>query len=786
MAEAQSQVQLETSTYELIQRRLRKHGETLRHRMDQLNQKRKDVFGSVEFQLIATDRITTENNCTPRDMVSISDQFIFGYNVHIGLRTEMKLKDVFAVYRFEASDHSFHQESLDLLDHPQFQEDFYNLYKYYKDTVFAKFAVIGPNLFMVFQVGRSTQDIKTFKWAMSDEGLIYLGNRFDHEFKYPDQHEFRWTRASRDMQRRGVHPHISILDKVFVETVGGDLTIKVEDNTDSGQGIYAEPVDHPDQTLDDAEYYYADLGSLVVLKIRPYQEKQYRYLIFNGKMNEVLRVDSIEEACVLLPDDQGIIFSNGYYLQTGEYKLFDKITSDLHFEKRISSSNGEDFLYIFYNQQVGIYVLLPYNIVAQAVDTPIICSGFSIFPDGELCYFRAEDRPGRHHVVQVWQTPYGESLITADTTEDSWLAKVGNKDLVRGMAECNEMLTLLNKEDSYGNLYVDLVKKSTDVLDSYYWIGNEEAFKLNEPLKEIKETAASAIDEFEKVRKIRENTRKALEAAVDKTQELMDKIRRHKAKDIDTFVHYLAALRALRGEWIGLKDLRYIDMVEVEKSEAQVAEQSEKLSHETVAFLLDEHALQPYFAKVDQAKATIEQVTKVTEGKEAENQIQNIGSELELLIDIVSNLNIEDATQTTRIIDNISGIYGQLNGLRANLKKRIKELQGTEATAEFNAQLKLLSQGLINYLDLCDTPEKCDEYLTKLMIQVEELEGKFSDYEEFVDQIGEQREEIYNAFETRRLSLVESRNKRANALAAAADRILKGIQNRLSRFEEVN
>ena len=53
------------------------------------------------------------------------------------------------------------------------------------------------------------------------------------------------------------------------------------------------------------------------------------------------------------------------------------------------------------------------------------------------------------------------------------------------MAECNEMLTLLNKEDSYGNLYVDLVRKATDVLDSYYWIGNKEAFQLNEPLKEI-------------------------------------------------------------------------------------------------------------------------------------------------------------------------------------------------------------------------------------------------------------------------------------------------------------
>ena len=97
-----------------------------------------------------------------------------------------------------------------------------------------------------------------------------------------------------------------------------------------------------------------------------------------------------------------------------------------------------------------------------------------------------------------------------------------------------------------------------------------------------------------------------------------------------------------------------------------------------------------------------------------EEQIDGIGKELQLLIDIVSNLNIEDATQTTRIIDNISGMYAQLNQVKAALKKKRKALMGNEAIAEFNAQLKLLDQGLINYLDLADSPEKCDEYLTKL------------------------------------------------------------------------
>ena len=179
-------------------------------------------------------------------------------------------------------------------------------------------------------------------------------------------------------------------------------------------------------------------------------------------------------------------------------------------------------------------------------------------------------------------------------------------------------------------------------------------------------------------------------------------------------------------------------------------------------------------------------VATAMEGKEREQQIETTAKELEMLIEIVSNLKIEDTTHTTRIIDNISTMYARLNQVKASLKKKQKSLLGNEAIAEFNAQLKLLDQGIINYLDISDTPQKCDEYLTKLMVQLEELEGKFVEFEEFILKITDKREEIYTAFETKKNSLTEARNNRTTALQNAANRILNGIENRVKSITDLN
>ena len=783
-APAESTVTLEGGTYEILQNRLRKQGDELNVLLEKVNQARKEVFGTIDTRLIATERVTTEHNCVPYDMVPLGSYFIFGYNVHLGLKSETDLSDVFSIYQYK--DNSFHPLSLQLIENAEFIADFKKLYKYYKHTHFSRFTLIGPYLYMIFRIGKSASDIKTFKWAIQGESLQYVDNRSDHEVVFPPQQEFSWKRASRDDHREGSFPHVSIQDKIFVETLHGDLTIKVEDNTDSGHGIYREEVEDKDQTLDDAEIYYAILGNIILLKIRPYQEKDFRYIVYNTKVQEARRMDAIQNSCLLLPDDQGIIFSDGYYLQTGEYKQFESRQDHMLFEKKISSPNGEDFLYVFYNQKTGLYLLLPYNLIEQTVKTPIVCHGFAIFDNGELCYFNADAEPQKHHAIRIWQTPFVGPNFKLERNNDSYLYKIGNKDIVRAMAECHELLTLIRKGDNYQNLYVDLQRLTTDILDTYHWLDNPEAFQLIAPLKIIRETASSAIEEYEKVKNIRKSTQEKVSEVTSAVDMLIGKIKKEQPSHINDYVQMLARLRELTGEVLSLKDLRYVDVQQVETYEQKLAEFTRKTSDACVQFLLREDALAPYHQQIGTLETAVADVNKVMAAKALDEEIDQTSTGLEMLIEIVSNLEIEDATETTRIIDNISAIFSELNRVKASLKSKKKALLSKEGKAEFAAQSKLISQALINYLDVSDTPEKCDEYLTKLMVQLEELEGKFAEFDEFLEEIGTQREEIYNSFEAKKVHLIEQKNKRANVLLQSADRIIKAIQNRTARFETVS
>ncbi len=815
---------LDSGTYEIIQSRLLKQKNDLQKRLAALNEERKKVFGSLETQLIANDRVNTEHNCIARDIVTIGKYSIFGYNVHFGLRTEVVLSDVFSVYEFGAGAGSgasqapskqasaagsengkenegasvapqrgrdasqaslrFRESAtgLEIINNPTFQTDFQNLYKYYRNTIFSRFAIMGNYLHMVFQLSDSVTDVKSFKWLIDGDTLSYIDNRSEHEVRFPAQYGFNWKEAGRDDQRYGEHAHVSIAEKVFVETIGGDLTIKIEDNTDDGQGIYREEVEHRDQTLDDGQYRYADLGNLVVMEIKPFQEAP-RYFVYNHKIKEVEKIDSIAQAAVLLPDDQGIIFPDGYYLQTGQYNVFPSVSSDLKFLKRIASPNGEDHLYIFYNLKTGDYVLMQYNVIDQEVKTPIRCGGFTIMEGGQLCYFRSEEEQTRHHMMQIWQTPFMKSDIMPSEHQDTLLYKIGNKDIVKAMAEAQELITLLNKQDSYEGLYDDIADASKDILDAYYWINEEETQQLNIPLQEINKASNAAIDEFEKVKELRKKAALETSTLSRKRDELESKIKSTSFKSINDFVQLLTQLRTLRGEAIGLYEVRYVDEAFIKGIEEQIIKQNETISRRAVTFLLDDKALAPYHEAVAEKEKALADAGKVIEIKALEKEVNQIAEDLELLIEIVSNLEIEDTSQSTRIIENISLIFATINQVKAAIKNKIKSVGKKEAQADFAAQLKLIDQSIINYLDIANTPEKCDEFLNKIAIQLEELEGRFADFDEYITEIIEKREEVYAAFDNRKNSLVEARNKKAIALKNAADRIIKGVQKRAQSLE---
>jgi hypothetical protein len=774
---------MENSTYEIIKSRLSKQGDELKERIDKLNAARKEVFGSIETKLMSSERIITEHNCIPRDMAPIEDCFIFGYNVNIGLKSKVELGDVFSIYKYK--ERTFQKDTLDFIHDEQFLKDFDDLYRYYKNTFFAKFTISEPYLYMIFQTGKSATDIKAFKWLMKGKKLIYVDCRSEHEVKFTNKNEFNFVKATRDDQRSGAHPHVSILDKVFVETVDGDLTIKIEDNTDTGKGIYSEAVEDKDQNLDDAEIFYSDLGELVILKIKPYQENEYRYFVFNNKLKNVVRIDWMKDNCILLPGNHGLIFPKGYYLQNGEHKIYDVPAQNCVFDQRIVSSNGEDYQYIFYNIESGLYLIYSYNIIGQTIETPIVCSGYSHFNNGEMLVFKHENEPRKNHMLQIWQTPYVGKNHVSEGLKDSILFNIGNKDIVKCMADCMIAYKLIQKGESYQSIYIDIVKESELIIDTYFWLDKEEAFNLKEVLLRIKETSSFAIGEFEKVVRIKNSTKQQINDVKNESEELLKKLDYGTFDTVNDYVKVLAEIRNLRGKIVSLRDLRYTELTIVDSLDTRVKEKNEVFSNKCVHFLIQPDGLKIYADKVKELQKSIDLVKKSKDGKELTERMDETSRELELLIDIVGNFNIEDPTMTTEIIEKISSLFSQINNAKARVKSRVEEFSKLEMTSQFQSQMKLLSQAVVNYLDISDTVDKCDLYLNKVMIQIQELEGKFAEFNDYVVSLSEKREELYNAFASKKQVLVDQLNKRILGLYQSSERIIKGIENRCIGFQTV-
>src|SRR5690349_12844869 len=113
---------LDSGTYEIIRKRLEEQRLNLVERLARLNDARKEIFNSTGFQLIANQRITTVNSGVARGIMAFGDLTVFGYNVHLGLRENIKLSDVFSIYKF-TGDH-FHPEPLTLIEDDNFITDF--------------------------------------------------------------------------------------------------------------------------------------------------------------------------------------------------------------------------------------------------------------------------------------------------------------------------------------------------------------------------------------------------------------------------------------------------------------------------------------------------------------------------------------------------------------------------------------------------------------------------------------------------------------------------------------
>ncbi|WP_053739578.1 DNA repair ATPase [Nocardia sp. NRRL S-836] len=767
---------LDAGTYEVLRARLAEQAAGLARSTEALNDRRVETFGSTALELVATERIRTANNCVPRDIVPLGEQMLFGYNVFLGLKQETAVSDVFAVHGKD-----FGPADANFLADPRFRADFAELYRYYRDTRLLQLRIVESRLLAVFQTGARIEDIRVLRWDVAVDGTVtYLDNRGERDHVFPPAHDFTWVETTREQHVLGRHPHIAIDNEVFVETVGGTLTVKVENNTETGEGVYSEPVDEPLQSLADADVHYARVGPLILLRVLPYKETEWRHLVFNTRTKAVSRLDGIGQACQRLPEDQGIIFPGGYYLVTGDDKTFDVDTGDLEFERVIRSANGEDVLYVFHARREGRSLLLPYNVIRKEVATPLVCHGYSLFADGTLVIFRETGtEPVRVHPMQVWRTPFvADEVLPEDTGP---LARIGNAELVRGISDCLSVTRMAAEMTPAVPVFEGLIALCTRVVDNVHWLAE---LGLRDDVLAVRSTAEQVLDEFESVRALTEHAAGQLAEAGEKLASLIRLSRSAAPRSADEWVRLLADLRSAQGRLITLRDLRYVDLADLERREAELVEALADSARRAVAFLSAEGAFAQYHEEIDRIAAT--ELVTAAEATPLRERLARQQAGLEVLTEVVSTLDAADTTTRTQILAGIGEVLAAVNRARATVDGRRRELAAAEGRAEFAAEFALLGQAVTGALAVAATPQACDDQLGRLLLQVENLESRFAEFDDFLAQISTKRTDVYEAFSARKQTLLDERARKADRLVGSAQRVLDTIRRRVGKLTSVD
>jgi len=758
----------EGGAYDVIRRRLDEQGRVLQQLTEDLNTRRLAEFGGADMSVIGRTRVRTEQNSIARDIVQVGERLLFGYNVFIGLKKETKISDVFSLFDLTVTDDGLQLEPVNIdqtfLVEQRFQSDFEELYRYYKDAKLTNLVFRDSKLLAGFQIGERIDDIRVFRWR---------------DIQPPAKYDFEWIETTRNDFVHGRHPHVNILDTIFVETINGDLTVKVEDNTEDGLGVYSEAVVEKNQSMDDASIAYAKVNNLIMLAITPYKEETTRYLVYNMLTEAVLRIDAIGQSCVQLPEEQGVIFPGGFYLESGDHKKFTDEVAGLEFKRMYRSPNGEDVLYVFYEPIDGVLALFSYNLITKSTLNPIFSNGYALYADGKMIVFSAEEEATRVHPMQLWQSPFVSAEYASQQAESTTdLGKIGNSELVRGVSDLYEIARSTENQQVSMRLYEALSQSAVRIFDAHYWLEDSANKEIAKTLKEIRSTSELVIDEFEKVQSIQRQSARVMLETKAAQKKLLANISTTTWEDTMQFVNAIHQLREQRGHIITVKDYRYISVDELNQLEQELLNKDEELGLKTVEFLVQDDALKPYETKLEGFQKAVDDVQKNAEIKPLISEIEQTTESLDLLSELVTTLPIDDATIRTNVVDAISEIYAKLNQVKARANNKRKNLGSEEAVAQFSAQFKLFSQSITNALGIAETPEKCDEQLSKLLVQLEDLESQFSDYDRFLGDIMDKREELYESFETHRQSLVEQQQRRAQTIADSADRILSSIEKR--------
>ncbi|CAL9501774.1 DNA repair ATPase [Streptomyces sp. enrichment culture] len=780
----------DAGAYEVLRDRLAAQTADLARRADLLNTRRVAEFGSARLELASTERLRTEHPGVPRDLAVVGDALLLGSTGRPGggrSRTTA-VADVFTLYDRDLN--PLPESAVPgLLDDPAFVREFADLHRYYRQARLLRLRPVDGRLLAVFRTGEKADDIRVLRWELTEDGrAAFLDARGERDDVFPPAHDFEWTAATREDHVLGRHPHVSVRGEFHVSAVGGALTVKLEDDTETAEGVYSEAVDEPLQSLADADIAHARVGALILLRVRPYKEDTDRHLVFNTLTKSVVRLDGIGLACRRLPDDQGIVFPGGYCLATGAHKTYELDATGLEFEREVRSPNGEDVLYAFHARGASRGLLLSYNTIRKEVANPLPCRGWALAEDGTFTVLRADgDEPAQVHPVQRWHSPYVSDTHAAAAPAGSGpLARVGNADLVRGISACLSVAGAVGEGITTAEGYRALAASCVRAADAHHWLGEPDLGDLAGALAAVRETAEQVLAEFETVRELTRRAAEARDEAAERIAAVVRRLRGEAPKEAAAWVRGLTELRHAHGHLLTVKEMRYADAPGIDALAAEAEASLAGLGRRAVTFLAREDAFDAQRADVEALVADAAAVATVAEAGPVAARLDELADGLRTVTDVVAELDLGDATVRTALLERVSGVLGGVNRARATLDARRRALLDREGRAEFTAETALLGQAVTAALAAADTPERCDDQLARLLARLEDLESRFAEFDGFLAELADKRTEIYDALAARKQSLADTRARRAGQLAASAARILETITRRCATLADAD
>ncbi|MEV0185171.1 DNA repair ATPase [Streptomyces sp. NPDC050625] len=777
--EATSYDALDTGTYEVLRDRLTAQAAELARGAELLNARRVEEFGAPRLDLTGTGPLRTEHPCVPRDVVLVGNRLLFGCNAG---RSDPQVADVLALYDRDLG--RLPENAVPgLLDDPSFVREFTALHRYYRQARLLRLRRVDGRLLAVFQTGDTTDDIRVLRWTVTEDGqATFLDARGERDHVTPPSHDFTWAEATREDHVLGRHPRVSVRGEVFVSTVGGTLTVTTEQDAE----LYSEPVDEPLQSLADADIAHARVGALILLRIRPYKEDSHRYLVFSTLTRTVVRLDGVGQACRRLPEDQGIVFPGGYCLATGTHKTYELDTVGLEFAHEVRSPYGEDILYAFHAGAAGRSLLLSYNMIRKEVAAPLPCQSWALFDDGTLMLLRADgEETARVHPLQLWSSPYVSDTHAAPTGTGP-LGRVGNTDLVRGIADCLSISHAVAETTPTVEVYEALVAACVGAADSHHWLGEAELGDLRAPLDSVRATAEQVLAEFRTVQALTRQAADALDEAADRLAAVVRRLRGEAPRGAAAWASGLSELRHAQGRVLTLKEMRYADADRIDELAAEAEADLASCGQRAVAFLAREDAFAEHHTDVEQLAADAESIGSVAGAEPVAARLDDLADTLRTVTEVVAGLDIGDATVRTSVLERIAEVLGGVNRARALLDARRRTLRDSEGRAEFAAEFALLGQAVTGALAAADSPESCDEQLTGSLVRLENLESRFAEFDDFLGELADKRTEVYEAFSARKQSLLDARARRAEQLAASAARVLETIARRAATLADAD